>query len=66
MKALLILKVTDKRMWYSRLVGQVVPLLAEEEDCFLTKEESGLVNIVLKSDCEVIDVGPECPSCNNG
>ena len=59
MRELRITGCTDRSMWYSSLVGERVPFLREEHDCYLSREPAGYVNIVKKADAEV--VGEESP-----
>ncbi len=56
---LLITQCRDHLMWYARLVGQRVPLLAIEPDCYLSREPAGFVNIVKHSDAEIVSA-EEC------
>ncbi|CDM42396.1 hypothetical protein [Ectopseudomonas oleovorans] len=51
---LLITGCRDHQMWYSHLVGQRVPLLAIEPDCYLSREPAGFTNMVYKQDAEVV------------
>jgi hypothetical protein len=44
-------------MWYAGLVGEEVPFLREEHDCYLSREPAGYVNIVRKADACVVDDG---------
>lgn len=54
MRELRITGCTDRSMWYSSLVGALVPFLREEHDCYLSREPAGYVNIVKKADAEVV------------
>lgn len=56
---LLITGCTDHLMWYSRSVGQIVPLLRDlpAERCFLSREHSGLTNIVRHADAVLVPSG---------
>lgn len=52
------MKCDDFMMWYSGLVGHVVPYLGEWRDTptvFKSRERAGYVNIVKKSDAVVIE-----------
>ena len=46
-------------MWYSGLVGQLVPLLREEHDIYLSREPAGYTNIVRKCDAKPVWVDLE-------
>lgn len=58
MKALLITSCTDSLMWYRDHIGRIVPLLPRGETSreFLSIEPAGYTNIVMKYDCQVVDV----------
>lgn len=59
MKRLEITGCSDSSMWYAGLVGERVPFLREEHDCYLSREPAGYVNIVRKDDaCVVGDDSP--------
>ncbi len=45
---------TDRSMWYAGMVGEVVDLLGEDRREYLSREPAGYVNIVKKSDAEVV------------
>lgn len=55
MKVLKINRCSDPLMWYNGLVGEVVPLLREYPDCYMSREPSGYANIVRKEDAEIIE-----------
>lgn len=57
MKQLRITGCSDRLMWYSGLVGELVPFLREEPDVYLSREPAGFVNIVRKADACVVDDG---------
>ena len=42
-------------MWYRDKVGQTVPFLNKIHEGYLSREDSGYTNIVLKQDAEIID-----------
>ena len=46
-------------MWYRDKVGQEVELLYKIDDCYMSREDSGLANIVLVKDAELIDENKE-------
>lgn len=50
---LLITGCSDPHLWYAGLVGQRVPLLRIEADCYMSREPAGYTNIVFKRDAEV-------------
>ena len=50
---LLITGCSDPRLWYAGFVGQRVPLLRIEADCYMRRDPAGYTNIVLKRDAEV-------------
>jgi len=53
-RELLITGCSDSRMWYAGLVGQRVPLLRIEADCYLSREPAGWTNIVKTPDAQVV------------
>lgn len=55
MQTLKINRCTDPMKWYAGLVGECVPLLGEEPDCFRSVEPAGYTNFVDKSDATVVD-----------
>jgi len=55
MEKLKIIKCSDTLYWYKDLVGQLVPLLREYEDCYMSREPDGFANIVRKEDAEVVN-----------
>ena len=56
MKALKIIRCSDPLMWYSDKVGETVQLVREYEDCFMSREPAGYLNIVRLNDAEVIEI----------
>lgn len=46
-------------MWYAGFVGQRVPLLRIEPDCYISREPAGFTNIVKHSDAEIVSA-EEC------
>ena len=54
-RSLKILKCSDSLMWYNDLVGQVVPYIREYDDCYLSREPAGFLNIIKLTDAEIID-----------
>lgn len=54
MKKILIVKCEDKNKWYASLVGEVVPLLEEEETEYRSVEPEGYINFISKGDAEVV------------
>ncbi|MEP2668900.1 MAG: hypothetical protein ABJH04_07890 [Cyclobacteriaceae bacterium] len=55
MKQLKITNCSDSLMWYNSKIGQKVDFIREESDCYLSREPSGLINIVLKEDAEIVE-----------
>mgnify|MGYP001814787034 CR=1 FL=1 len=54
------LKITscvDPSMWYANMIGDVVPFVRDEDDCYISKEPSGHTNIVHKQDAEIVYLG---------
>jgi|APCry1669189034_1035192.scaffolds.fasta_scaffold143470_2 hypothetical protein len=56
MKALKIIRCSDPLMWYSDKVGETVQLVREYEDCFMSREPAGYLNIVRLNDAQVIEI----------
>lgn len=59
MRKLKLVGCSDPMMWYAGLVGQLVPLLREENDVYLSREPEGYTNIVRKRDAKVVWVDLE-------
>lgn len=55
MRELVITQCPDPLMWYAALINQSVPLVREEHDCYLSREPSGCINIVRKTDAEIVE-----------
>ena len=55
MKNIKIVSCDDSNKWYASFVGQVVPLIEEEEQEYKSREPSGFINFVSKSDAEVTE-----------
>lgn len=53
-RELLITGCRDSLMWYAGLVGQRVPLVRVEADCYLSREPAGYTNMVNKTDAEIV------------
>lgn len=53
--SLLIKSCSDPSMWYAGLVGETVPLLFTERDCYISRQPEGYVNIVHLEDGEVVE-----------
>ena len=53
-KRLLITKCNDTMMWYADKIGKEVEYIGEEYDYYLSRQDSGLVNIVKKCDAVII------------
>lgn len=56
MKALKIIKCSDSMMWYRRKIGHIVPLVKIHEDCYMSRETAGYLNIVKLEDAEIVEV----------
>ena len=55
MSKLKIINCSDSLMWYRDKVGQEVELLYKIGDCYMSREDSGLANIVLVKDAIIIE-----------
>ena len=44
----------DPLMWYVDKIGETVPFVYEEDNCFMSREPDGYLNIVLKKDAEIV------------
>jgi hypothetical protein len=53
-RELLITRCSDSLMWYAGMIGQRVPLLRIEADCYLSREPAGWTNIVKTTDAEIV------------
>jgi len=58
MKALQIIKCSNSIMWYRDHIGKFVPLLRDFGEEYLSREPSGLTNIVKKGDAIIVDIDP--------
>lgn len=56
MKALRLLNCSDPMMWYRDKVGDVVAFVREYDDCYMSREPAGYLNIVKKQDAEIVDL----------
>lgn len=60
MKALKIIKCSDHMMWYSDLIGEIVPLLGTDIDMkgpiYWSREPAGYKNMVFETDAVVVEV----------
>jgi len=54
-KVLLIEQCPDSLMWYSDKVGETVPLVREETECYWSREDAGFLNRVEKEDAKIIE-----------
>ena len=43
-------------MWYSDLIGQLVPLIREIDEGWLSREPAGYTNIIKRGDARVVEV----------
>lgn len=56
MKALKIVKCSDPLMWYQDKVGETVQLVREYEDCYMSREPAGYLNVVRLGDAEIVEI----------
>jgi len=56
-KMLKILKCSNSMMWYAGKVGETVPFIRDVGNEYLSREPSGLVNIVSYDDAVIVDDG---------
>ena len=60
MKALKIIGCSDCMMWYSDLVGEIVPLVGTDTDAkgpiYWSREPAGYKNMVFQRDAVVVEV----------
>lgn len=65
MKALLITDCHDSLMWYSDIIGQVVPYVRQYDDegYYMSREPAGFINIVYFKDAITIEVPDESTLC---
>ena len=56
MKAIHVIKCRDSLLWYSNQVGNIVPLLREESDIFMSVEPGGYSNIIYKEDAIITEI----------
>lgn len=59
MKMLRITKCSDSLMWYSRLVGDLVPYCGQWPEAFKSLEPAGFLNRVEFEDAEIVEVLPD-------
>ncbi len=52
---ILIIKCNNRGKWYSDLVGKEVPLLAVEENEYMSREPEGYINFISKEDGVITD-----------
>lgn len=55
MKKILIKQCNDPLMWYANKVGQEVVYLKEYGREYISREDSGLTNMILKEDAEIVE-----------
>lgn len=65
---LLIEDCTDPLMWYSDKVGDVVPLVREDSECYWSREDAGFLNRVEKKDARIVssEIKVSCDESNVG
>lgn len=56
MKALKIIDCSDPMMWYRNKIGHIVPLVKVHDDCYMSREPAGYLNIVKFEDAKIIEV----------
>jgi hypothetical protein len=59
MRALKIIKCSDPLMWYRGKVGETVLLVREYEDCYMSREPAGYLNIVKLEDAQVVEISDD-------
>ena len=59
MRAIKIIKCSDPLMWYREKVGDTVQLVREYEDCYMSREPAGYLNIVKLEDAEIVEISVE-------
>ena len=59
MRALKIVKCSDPLMWYQNKVGETVQLVREDEDCYMSRDPAGYLNVVRLEDAEIVEILPE-------
>lgn len=59
MKALKLINCSDAMMWYRDKVGETVSFVREYDDCYMSREPAGYLNIVKKQDAELIEISNE-------
>ena len=57
--AIRIAKCSDPQMWYADKIGQLVAYISETEDEYISREDAGYLNIVKKSDAELLKIEPQ-------
>ena len=65
MKVLRITNCSEPMLWYSSLVGKVVDFVRYIPEGYISRESSGLTNIVLKDDAHIVDMDVESISAWN-
>lgn len=54
-KKLLIKKCSDNLNWYANKVGQEVDFICRIPEGYLSREDAGFTNVVLKEDAEIVE-----------
>lgn len=65
MKVLRITNCSDPMLWYSNLIGKVIDFVMDIPEGYLSRESSGLTNIIFKDDAYVLDMDVESMSAWN-
>ena len=56
MQALKIVRCSDTLMWYRDKVGETVPLVRKYDDCYMSREPAGYLNIIRLDDAEIVEI----------
>ena len=59
MQALKIVRCSDTLMWYRDKVGETVQLVREYDDCYMSREPAGYLNIIRLDDAEIVEISPD-------
>lgn len=55
MKMIKIEQCRDPMLWYSKLVGNLVPYVGEVDDIYWSREPAGYKNLVYKTDACIVE-----------
>jgi hypothetical protein len=56
MKLLQIKECEDPHMWYADKVGEFVPYVRTHNDCYMSREPAGYLNIVKLQEAEIVEL----------